>query len=93
MNVIVEAIRSLVPLAQNDSTKVAIMEHTNSLGRQTADAVYQMKDCCCTTNRNIDSVKAEAYKNTCDITTAIHAEGEATRALNVLARVKSVLAQ
>jgi hypothetical protein len=26
-------------------------------------------------------VKAEAYKNTCEITTAIHAEGEATRAL------------
>lgn len=68
-------------LAQNDSTKMAIMEQTNSLGRQTADAVYQMKDSCCTTNRNIDSVKAETYKNTCDITTAIHAEGEATRAL------------
>lgn len=68
-------------LAQNDSTKMAIMEQTNSLGHQTADAVYQMKDCCCTTNRNIDSVKSEAYKNTCEITTAIHAEGEATRAL------------
>ena len=68
-------------LAQNDSTKMAIMEQANSLGRQTADAVYQMKDCCCTTNRNIDSVKSEAYKNTCEITTAIHAEGEATRAL------------
>ena len=33
------------------------------------------------TNRNIDSLKAENYKNTCEITTAIHAEGEATRAL------------
>lgn len=68
-------------LAQNDSTKMAIMEQTNSLGNQVANAVYQMKDCCCTTNRNIDSVKAEAYKNTCEITTAIHSEGEATRAL------------
>ena len=68
-------------LAQNDGTKMAIMEQTNSLGNQIADSVYQMKDCCCTTNRNIDSVKAEAYKNTCDITTAIHSEGEATRAL------------
>lgn len=68
-------------LAQNDGTKMAIMQQTNSLGNQIADSVYQMKDCCCTTNRNIDSVKAEAYKNTCDITTAIHAEGEATRAL------------
>ena len=33
------------------------------------------------TNRNIDAVRAENYKNTCEITNAIHAEGEATRAL------------
>ena len=32
-------------------------------------------------NRNIDAVRYEDAKNTCDITTAIHAEGEATRAL------------
>lgn len=42
---------------------------------------YQMQNCCCDTNRNIDAVRYEATKNTCDITTAIHAEGEATRAL------------
>ena len=42
---------------------------------------YAMKDCCCQTNRNIDAVRFEAAKNTCDITTAIHNEGEATRAL------------
>lgn len=42
---------------------------------------YAMKDCCCETNRNIDNVRYDASKNTCDITTAIHAEGEATRAL------------
>lgn len=41
----------------------------------------QMAQCCCETNRNIDSVKYENAKNTCDITSAIHAEGEATRAL------------
>ena len=40
-----------------------------------------LAECCCETNRNIDSVRADAYKNTCDITTAIHAEGEQTRAL------------
>ena len=42
---------------------------------------YQMKDCCCETNRNIDAVRYEAAQNTCAITNAIHAEGEATRAL------------
>lgn len=42
---------------------------------------YNMQNCCCETNRNIDAVRYEAAKNTCDITSAIHAEGEATRAL------------
>ena len=33
------------------------------------------------TNRNIDAVRYENARNTCEITNAIHAEGEATRAL------------
>ena len=41
----------------------------------------QISQCCCETNRNIDAVRYDNAKNTCDITTAIHAEGEATRAL------------
>lgn len=45
------------------------------------DAQFAAQQCCCETNRNIDAVRYEAQKNTCDITTAIHAEGEATRAL------------
>ncbi len=45
------------------------------------DQMYAQQQCCCETNRNIDSIKAEAYRNTCDITNAIHAEGEQTRAL------------
>ena len=40
-----------------------------------------MKDCCCGINRNIDAVRYENAQNTCTITSAIHAEGEATRAL------------
>ena len=38
------------------------------------DGFYGIKDAICGTNRNIDGVRY-------DITTAIHAEGEATRAL------------
>ena len=45
------------------------------------NARFAAQQCCCETNRNIDSVRYDAQKNTCDITTAIHAEGEATRAL------------
>lgn len=42
---------------------------------------YQTQSCCCETNRNIDSVRYDNSQNTCEITTAIHQEGEATRAL------------
>ena len=45
------------------------------------DGFYGVQTCCCETNRNIDAVRYENAKNTCDITSAIHAEGEATRAL------------
>ena len=51
------------------------------LGQQIAENRYAQQLANCGIERNIDSVKAEAYRNTCDITTAIHAEGEATRAL------------
>lgn len=53
----------------------------NSIGNQIAESRFAQQNCCCETNRNIDSVRAENYKNTCEVTTAIHAEGEATRAL------------
>lgn len=45
------------------------------------DARFATQQCCCETNRNIDNVRYDAQKNTCDIITAIHAEGEATRNL------------
>ena len=46
-----------------------------------AENRFAAQNCCCETNRNIDAVRYEAQRNTCDITAAIHAEGEATRAL------------
>jgi hypothetical protein len=46
-----------------------------------SDLGYAVKDCCCTTNRNIDAVRFDMSKGFCDVAGAIHAEGEATRAL------------
>ena len=46
----------------------------NSIGQQIAS-------CCCETNRNIDAVRYENAKNTCDIVRAIEKDGDATRAL------------
>ena len=45
------------------------------------DARFASQQCCCETNRNIDSVRYDNQKNTCDIINAIHADGEATRTL------------
>ena len=59
--------------------------NTLDQSRQTQAAIanlgFEQQNCCCEINRNIDAVRAENYKNTCEITSAIHAEGEATRAL------------
>ena len=41
----------------------------------------QMAQCCCDTRLGIAELGAQNDRNTCSITTAIHAEGEATRAL------------
>ena len=46
-----------------------------------AENRFAAQQCCCETNRNIDAVRYENGKNTCEIANAIHAEGEATRAL------------
>lgn len=41
----------------------------------------QLANCCCDNRLAIANLAALSDKHTCDITTAIHAEGEATRAL------------
>lgn len=53
----------------------------SAINQNINESRFAAQQCCCETNRNIDSVKFESAQNTCDITTAIHAEGEATRAL------------
>ena len=59
-----------------------------------AENRFAAQNCCCDTNRNIDAVRYEGAQNTCAITTAIHAEGEATRALinsNVMQELRDKL--
>lgn len=53
----------------------------NGVNSNISNLGYQQQQCCCDIERNIDAVRAENYKNTCEITNAIHNEGEATRAL------------
>lgn len=66
---------------QNFVLQKDLCQSTAAIQASLAQNGYQAQMCCCETNRNIDAVRYENAKNTCDITTAIHAEGEATRAL------------
>ena len=66
---------------QNFAIQKDLWQTSTDTKLQLAQLGYQQQNCCCETNRNIDAVRYENAKNTCDITTAIHAEGEATRAL------------
>ena len=53
----------------------------NGVNNNIAESHFAAQQCCCETNRNIDSVRYENARNTCDIVNAIKADGDATRAL------------
>lgn len=45
-----------------------------------AENRFAAQQCCCETNRNIDAIRYENAKNTCDIVNAIREDGALTRA-------------
>lgn len=53
----------------------------NAVNQNINQARFDAQNCCCETNRNIDALRYESAKNTCDIVTAIKEDGAATRAL------------
>lgn len=53
----------------------------NSVNSGLAENRFAQQQCCCETKQAIANLAAENYRNTCEIATAIHSEGEATRAL------------
>ena len=55
-----------------------------------AENRFASQQCCCETNRNIDAVRYENAKNTCAITTAIHEDGEKTRALMIQQQIQDL---
>ena len=71
----------LAIMQQNFDTSKEVLENRYQSALQSQQIQSQMAQCCCDTNRNIDAVRSENYKNTCEITNAVHAEGERTRAL------------
>lgn len=65
----------------NYGLEKTMMQNGWGISQQLNENRFAQQNCCCETNRNIDSVKAENYQNTCKITTAIHEEAEKTRGL------------
>lgn len=53
----------------------------NGVNSNITESRFATQQCCCETNRNIDAVRYENARNTCDIVNAIKADGDATRAL------------
>lgn len=53
----------------------------NGVNQNINQARFDAQQCCCETNRNLDSVRYENARNTCDIVNAIKEDGAATRAL------------
>lgn len=53
----------------------------NSITGEGRNMQMQLADCCCKTQTAIANLAAQSDRQTCAITTAIHAEGEQTRAL------------
>lgn len=60
---------------------VTTMQGFNATDRELCAIGRQLQECCCATQKEIVQNRYENQKNTCDIITAIHNEGEATRAL------------
>lgn len=53
----------------------------NNVNNSITESRFAAQQCCCETNRNIDALRYEAAKNTCDIVNAIRSDGDATRAM------------
>ena len=51
----------------------------NAVAQGINQARFDSQQCCCETNRNIDAVRYENAKNTCDIVNAIREDGALTR--------------
>nr|DAL46259.1 MAG TPA_asm: hypothetical protein [Caudoviricetes sp.] len=67
-----------------------VMQGNYALGSQLAENRFAQQNCCCETNRNIDAVRAEGYRNTCELKTAIHDEAEKTRGMMMASQIQEL---
>ena len=73
-----------------------MLQGFNTVGSQIAENRFAAQQCCCETNRNIDSVRVAIQQCCCDLGNKVHEEGEATRALinsNTMQNLRDKLAE
>lgn len=68
-------------LANINGLQNSITNAFYGLNQNIAENRYAQSQCCCEIQKDIANLSAENYRNTCEITNAIHSEGEATRGL------------
>lgn len=61
-----------------------------AVSSQIAENRFAQEKCCCETNRNIDAVRYENAKNTCEIVRAIEKDGDETRKLIVANQIQDL---
>ena len=67
-----------------------IMQTGYQLGSEIAQNRFAAQQCCCETNRNIDAVRYENARNTCDIVNAVKEDGEKTRAVLIANQIQDL---
>ena len=67
-----------------------MLNGVNGLGQEIANNRFAAQQCCCETNRNIDSVKYENAQNTCAIVNAIKEDGDKTRNLLTQSEIQAL---
>lgn len=82
--------QNTVALQGQAALEKTVMQTGYGLGQQLADNRFAQQQCCCETNRNIDSVRTEGYRNTCELKTAIHEEAEKTRGMMMASQIQDL---
>lgn len=67
-----------------------MLQGFNTIGSQIAENRFAQQNCCCETNRNIDSVRYENAQNTCAIVNAIKEDGDKTRNLLTQSEIQAL---
>lgn len=74
----------------NYGLEKTMMQNGWGISQQLNENRFAQQNCCCETNRNIDSVRAENYRNTCELKTALHEEAEKTRGMMMASQIQDL---